>query len=317
MSRRRIAFTLIELLVVIAIIAVLIGLLLPAIQKVREAASRMKCGNNLKQLALGMHNYESSFKLFPPIQLPIAPTRGWAVPLLPFIEQDSVYKSYNLTKDWFDPLNQFAVNVRVEIHICPSTPNFGDRKAGPIGDATFPPTSLTAQMGDYFAIRSAVDDDFTPPEAEGAFGGANVFNSGLPSALMEITDGLSNTMMFYESAGWPLFFQGRTQSPCSASAAFGGLNNCTRNWFNAWAGFHNNRIYTWTFDGKIRGGKGAPCIINCTNDVGYGIYSFHPGGAMIGMCDGSVRFLSESTSKATVRALVTRNSGEVIGSDGF
>jgi prepilin-type N-terminal cleavage/methylation domain-containing protein/prepilin-type processing-associated H-X9-DG protein len=306
---RRSAFTLIELLVVIAIIAVLIGLLLPAVQKIRESAARMSCSNNLKQLGLAMHNYEGTYHTLPPIQI-TTPVGGWSTLILPFIEQDNVARIYDRTKDYYDLVNQPAVNVRLAIHVCPSAP--GVRSAGPIGDVSF--TNRTAQMGDYFAIRSFVDDDFTPAEIDAMGGTPDDFNNSRPQKLSAITDGLSNTMMFYESAGQPMTYKGKTVVPCSAS-----INpaNCYRNWWGPWASFHNNRIYTWSFDGKTRGGKGAPCVINCTNDLGYGIYSFHSGGANMGLCDGSVRFLKEIVSKATVRALVSRQGGEVLSNDAF
>src|SRR5437870_5677449 len=90
------AFTLIELLVVIAIIAVLIALLVPAVQKVREAAARTQCINNLKQLALAMHNYENTFKAFPPGRTTVSPEHSWSAFMLPYIEQDNVFKIYNV-----------------------------------------------------------------------------------------------------------------------------------------------------------------------------------------------------------------------------
>src|SRR5207253_87334 len=143
----RLGFTLIELLVVIAIIAVLIALLVPAVQKVREAAARTTCINNLKQLALAIHNYEGVNRRFPPLQLPTSPVTGWATFILPYIEQGNVAKIYDRTKDYYDVLNQPAVNAAIATHVCPSTPGT-IRVAGPIGDPTF--TTRTAQMGDYF-----------------------------------------------------------------------------------------------------------------------------------------------------------------------
>jgi prepilin-type N-terminal cleavage/methylation domain-containing protein/prepilin-type processing-associated H-X9-DG protein len=311
-SRRRPGFTLIELLVVIAIIAVLIGLLLPAVQKVREAANRMKCTNNIKQLALAMHNYENTFGWWPPIQLP-SPYTGWATFLLPYVEQQNVYTIYDRTKDFYDPVNQRAVNAALSVHVCPSTP--GDHLARPIGPDTTTYPNNTAQCGDYYPVRSFWDNASDPnDEIFGAFtGNVNNINLGLPSRAADIIDGLSNTLMFYESAGQPTTYQGRTAVPCSMSTA---PSNCVRNWFGPWASFHNSRIYSWTYDGTIKGANG-PCVINCSNDLAYGIYSFHPGGANMGVCDGSVRFLSQSTSKATVRALVSRAGGEVLGSDAY
>src|SRR4051812_46693735 len=118
MNRRRSAFTLIELLVVIAIIAVLIGLLLPAVQKVRETASRMSCQNNLKQLGLGMHNYQSTYQSLPPG----SNSSGFPVVtiLLPFMEQNNLYNQINFTASPDDPANAGPYGTVLKTLICPS-----------------------------------------------------------------------------------------------------------------------------------------------------------------------------------------------------
>src|SRR5712692_8742753 len=118
-SASRRGFTLIELLVVIAIIAVLVGLLLPAVQKVRETANRTKCANNLKQIGLAVHNYHSTFSALPPARLDYDGGVSWAVIILPFIEQDTFYKQWDL-HEWYYVHKPEVRKHQVPIYYCPS-----------------------------------------------------------------------------------------------------------------------------------------------------------------------------------------------------
>jgi prepilin-type N-terminal cleavage/methylation domain-containing protein len=203
---RAAAFTLIELLVVIAIIAVLIGLLLPAVQKVREAAARAKCSNNLKQLGLGLHNYHDSYGKFPYLRSGGGQNRhDWALLLTPFIEQDNIFRVMstpitgvsqtdtfnNLTAT--DPAIVQARTSGVSVFICPSRRGTGELT--PIDPGNL---GVTGQPGDYAACAG---DTKTAPTT-GVFTFANASNlagfQALALRIQDIVDGTSNTVMIGE-----------------------------------------------------------------------------------------------------------------------
>jgi prepilin-type N-terminal cleavage/methylation domain-containing protein/prepilin-type processing-associated H-X9-DG protein len=299
MMQPRKGFTLIELLVVIAIIAVLIGLVIPAVQKVREAANRTSCTNNLKQLGLALHSFHDTRKKFPPgytdgpfppyITKPVS--HGWAPYILPFIEQKPLFDLYRWDVQIFDPLNQPAVAKHVQVFQCPSTPE-QDRVM------TFAPFDWGGKgaCGDY-APAFSVDPILVeqrwisrPADYRG------VFMPNAMTRLTDITDGPTYTILLTEVAGRPR--QWRAGRPGDDQKISGG----------PWAGFKTGiTLQGSSRDDQMRPG---PCAINCTND--HEVYSFHPGGANAVFADGSVRFLSSDMSIQVLAALITRAGGEVV-----
>ncbi len=210
--RRRHAFTLIELLVVIAIIAVLIGLLLPAVQKVREAANRSKCQNNLKQLGLALHNYHDVNHGFPAglasnsSNTEDASASGFTY-LLPYLEQDATHKLYHFDDDWFNPSNYQAVGVEVKLFYCPSNRDQrADRLAADSksnGAYALPPV---AGACDYAFCRGATgslhpDAERTPMVVRGVFDIRSKDDARAVVKLTDIVDGTSTTFALGEAAG--------------------------------------------------------------------------------------------------------------------
>ena len=322
---RRPGFTLIELLVVIAIIAVLIGLLVPAVQKVRAAAARLQCQNNLKQIGLALHNYEGSYGAFPKASTApsVDPLRhGWVAYTLPWIEQDNVRNAYNINVNWYDPPNATVIMTPLKVYLCPSADS--GRTATSSSGSLY--TNKPGAAWDYGCVAVA-SNALGYRDADGGtatlrLGVMNDGSGGQPATtIAQITDGLSNTLMVSECANRPQYWvKGRRRDDLKAyTSHFSATDNTLG---DTTGGVWAEHQKTVTVGGATADGTDTrtatpaetrTCAINCTND--WEIYSMHSGGANGLMADGSVRFLKESMSLKTLTALCTRAGGEIINDE--
>lgn len=304
--RSRSAFTLVELLVVIAIIGILVGLLLPAVQAAREAARRMSCSNNMKQLGLAMHNYEGTVK-----KLPFGwDQRGamWSTMVLPYIEQKNIFDNLIFQEsgpgNWDSgSFNTTACGTEISTFICPSSPI--NRH---IDNQSIPgrvPCSYRGNAGS----ESTSDDDSTMVAGTKSLQSINqngIFYACSAVKFGDVTDGLSNTIFIGESQTAPNFskdgnamdfwYIGSPQAdPCQCNNS----NNGTE--FTEACGSTYERL-------NLR--KQNPAATGYLMEMVFG--SYHTGGAMMAMGDGSVRFLAETIDLPTLRGLGSRNGGEVV-----
>jgi len=335
---RRSGFTLIELLVVIAIIAILIGMLLPAIQKVREAAARAKCQNNLKQMGLASHNYESSYQCLPPGEgrrPDVAAKTGrpslsaW---ILPFLEQSNKYAQFDFTQDVHnDAINLPAQRQDVPVYLCPSDPSTNSF-AGPIGRISY-----LGSIGGVADCRSISD------AKSGIFVGdySNLPVGTIPRGvkIAQVSDGTSNTALFCEVmrstaynvavdnttsmasgaiATGPGLYDGRNVSGCT-SASSSSISYTGLQYYRG--GISNNSFYSHTLpiNWNRKQSSGGTQTYNC-NDASFrrahiAASSYHSGGVNSAMADGSVRFFRESIPFATWQAIGSKAGDEVISLD--
>jgi prepilin-type N-terminal cleavage/methylation domain-containing protein/prepilin-type processing-associated H-X9-DG protein len=308
------AFTLIELLVVIAIIALLIALLLPAVQKVREAAARMHCANNLKQLGLALHNYHDTQKHFPhgtynnidgTGNTP-APYNGkqdrrcWMHDTLPYLEQGNLYRQFDAFMSTGASALNFPGNTTVVPNLlCPMDPLNPKTKTWNPGGG---PGNSQGIHGNY--VLCAGDDYFNPGGAANSAKLDGIFFARSRIRLSDITDGSSHTALSSEIILTADVIdndvRGRYYNPAHCGTLFS-----TR--------IPPNTLVPDQFDWcSSQPNPRAPCIWTPTN-IFISPRSYHAGGVNLGMADGSVRFVADAVDPATFKALGSRAGGEPPG----
>jgi prepilin-type N-terminal cleavage/methylation domain-containing protein/prepilin-type processing-associated H-X9-DG protein len=312
MNARRHGFTLIELLVVIAIIGILIGLLLPAVQKVREAANRLKCQNNLKQLALACHAYHDEHGTLPinslfTINYTADPNWSWLARILPYIEQEALYKQGNI------PSGSFAGGAtvcatKVKMFWCPTD------NASTLGPRTneFNVAPMPVELTNYKGVLGGNwgQGDGTPGEWNGGNWGTDA--RWVNASIEGKYNGLDASDGIFSRRNWnPHKTKTFTQILDGTSNTFlVGEDVPERNQHSAWA-FGNHAVATCGVGPNAKKTNGQDYSSFDWPNV-YSFHSKHPGGLSFGYADGSVRFITDHIPLATYRALATCASGEVL-----
>ena len=340
-SSRRSAFTLVELLVVIAIIGILIGMLLPAVQQVREAARRISCANNMRQMALATLNYETSRKALPASWQPAkgvdfvatsgVSINGWSAQaqILPFLEQGNLESQIDFGLDYastppivIDGETVAMPSARIPIYQCPTEPNSTTRFDSASGEAIHHPLNYATNAGDWFVWDPAGNRN-----GQGAF----AVNKRLP--ISAISDGMSNTMLFGEVKAYTPYFRNKATtgdiamptSPADVVSMGGDFK--TNSGHTEWV---DGRVHQASFTATFTPNTG---VIYVKDGVEYDVdwnnqqegksadartyaavtsRSYHSGGVNVVRGDGSTDFVDDEINLVTWQALATRAGGEVV-----
>jgi len=307
-------FTLIELLVVIAIIAVLIGLLLPAVQKVREASARTTCQNNLKQLGLALHHFHDVNRVLPASGWTVAGPGnpqgkfvGWRALSLPYIEQQNLQNLYDFSANWWEGRNLEAASYPVALFTCPSVP---ERKEITWSAAKPPRPAMTYAKplapSDYEAI-TGVSPAINPVLYATAAANRSAMFRNSAVTMTDITDGTAGTILLVECAARPHVYRGPVMR-------YDLDNDQGQGWIDSEGGFNLDGAND---DGSLQGlgPTLTPRAVNATNDNEP--YGFHPGGVNVTFADGHVQFVRETVRLEVFAALCTRAGGEVVNAGDY